>query len=430
VPPLVGNVFDTHLVDSLPVQRQVLAGLVCSSIRFFGDPPATSADAMRRKRRLTIICYLAREEFSPRGIRARELMRALQDEWAVDLIAGPERESQSDTLWPKRPWLQRRAASVASAFLLDKYEFSSRRELRRWVPQTDAALLIGFPFSPLAQGSRRLVHHRLRYVVDIGDPWALTALHPAVRGPALHRARRAERNMWMHASGAIVTTDAQAEALKDLFPRLPIVVRPNGCFANLATSSFDGAPRRGTNRVLRLAHFGEIYAARVDVVPFLGRLAQSGMWNGIEVHQFGPDRAAALAELPPLVRSISHAPRPWSDIIRTAREFDAAIAIGNLDPAQLPSKVIDYLVLSVPRIAITANPRLDAIARYVADKVGWLVVSPDDPEGPGRVLAHVQRSWSVEELRPPESESWQCVGQLISRFLDDVLTAPGRHLAH
>ena len=109
---------------------------------------------MPRKRRLTIICYLAREEFSPRGIRARELTRALQDEWEVDLVAGPERASQSDTLSPKRAWLQRRIAGVASAFLLDKYELSFRKELRRWIPQTDAALLIGFPFSPLALGSR------------------------------------------------------------------------------------------------------------------------------------------------------------------------------------------------------------------------------------------------------------------------------------
>ena len=136
------------------------------------------------------------------------------------------------------------------------------------------------------------------------------------------------------------------------------------------------SPARAFRRNLR---------ARVDVMPFLRRLSRSGMWKWIEVHQFGPDRTAALAEPPPRVKSVFHAPRPWSDVIGTTRDFDAAIAIGNLNPAQLPSKVIDYLVLPVPRIAITANPQLDATARYVADKVGWLVMSPDDPEGPGRV---------------------------------------------
>jgi hypothetical protein len=75
--------------------------------------------------------------------------------------------------------------------ILDRDELESARRFGRSVPQADAAILIGSPFSPMFWAARQLVRRRVPYVVDIGDPWALTNAKPAFPTPARARAARA-----------------------------------------------------------------------------------------------------------------------------------------------------------------------------------------------------------------------------------------------
>ena len=77
-----------------------------------------------------------------------------------------------------RRLLRRRGRELAELFLLDKHELWSRRRFRGWRPDCDAALLIGFPFSPLSEAARRLTAAEIPYVVDAGDPWVLTGPGP------------------------------------------------------------------------------------------------------------------------------------------------------------------------------------------------------------------------------------------------------------
>ena len=147
---------------------------------------------------------------------------------------------------------------------------------------------------------------------------------------------------------------------------------------------------------LHLGHFGRLYGPRIDVGGALNGLARSGRWRRVVVHQFGEverDRLDALAEE---VQVIIQPARPWREIQQAAAGLSAVLVVGNLSPAQLPSKVIDYLTLPAPRIALVRDGGADAIADYLRDKSGWLVAAADSPELAG------------QDQRPPRSPVDQC----------------------
>lgn len=380
----------------------------------------------RGSRRLVVVSYSGATALDPRGVRVKSLLPELRCDWNVTVISGPAGGKNSPALREGPPSRSRSlAAVVINALLLDKLEVWSKQRFRLWRPGADAALLVGAPFSPLAEASRRLIADRIPYIVDIGDPWALTALYPAVRSLALVRARRAETRMWSGAAGAITTTTLQAESLHSLFPNIPILVRPNGFNSADATVLRQSTHHLSTadsssGGVLRLAHFGNLYTPRLDLRCFLRHLAASRLWTGIEFHQFGFDSSSALANLPSGISALFHEPRPWREIVSLSKRFDAALVVGNRDPAQLPSKAANYLVLPIPRIAL-ARDGDSATARYVKDKPGWITVDPSDPSASSTIHHHVTSGWTSAELAPPPSESWDDVSSEIAAFVLRVL---------
>ena len=197
-----------------PAGRQFCAGLVMLHRSGYRAPPAASTNEMPRKRRLTIICCL------PRGKSSRRAESALANSRGLSGVNGKSTSS---------PGLSQVAVGhpVAEAGVASKAD--GRRsfrlpsgQVRALIPQgtspvssqTDAALLMGFPYHLSRWAPGVPLHHRVEIVRR--RCWRSLGVDPrlsaAVASAALHRARLAERNMWMHASGAIVTTDAQAEA--------------------------------------------------------------------------------------------------------------------------------------------------------------------------------------------------------------------------
>jgi hypothetical protein len=364
-----------------------------------------------------VVSYLAHDPFSPRGIRTQELVRAFRKRWEVELISGPapkNRVSSNGTA----PLSRRLGRGLSSATLIDRFEPWSCRQLANWSPRVDAALLIGFPFSTLAWGAKRLVARGIPYVADVGDPWILTARAPPARGVAAARSRRDEKNMWQSAAGAIVTTSGQAADLAAIFPDLAILVRPNG-YTGLTDTPDRSTSITRNDAVLRLAHFGTLSVCRISVTPFLTALARSGLWRRIEFHQFGSDWDAMLTDPPESVSVKFEPPRPWHEVAKDLRRFDAVVVVGNRDPRQLPSKVIDYLALPAPRIAITGDPRRDSTSEYLADKDGWLVIADDDPSAGRAVAGHLDACRGMR-LDPPMSESWPEVAHTVLRFFASV----------
>jgi hypothetical protein len=357
------------------------------------------------------VAFAADRPLSPRGERALAIAQAA------------ERIADTEVIWPVgRTGLRRRLRQLthlASPVVLDAWEPEAWWMMRRRRRRPDAALLVGFPFSAVYWGARWLVREGVSYVVDAGDPWALTE-SPDERLPSGQlRAARCERFIWRHASAAVVTTDMQADALRRLFPALPVVVRPNGY--RPAPLPAPAGSRPGSDRTLRLVHYGNLYGPRLDIAPLLSRLAASGEWDSVVFTQQGDDWTGALNQMPPTVRVQTGRQQPWNEVVAAATQHDLAVVVGNHNPATLPSKAVQYLTLPIPRLAVVGADPGNALTAYVRDKPGWLTLRWDAPKdaAAAAVAAHVRRAWTRDQLAPPPGESWDDVASA----LVDVLRA-------
>lgn len=363
-----------------------------------------------------MVSYLASSPFDARGVRTRRIIDALSLRWQVDLLAGPVPGPKAAQSLLRRGWdygLYRLHGTLA----MDSYETWSIRRLSRWRPHGDGALLIGYPFSPLAYAAYALRRSRIPYVVDVGDPWTLTARVLGTEPHSAWRGRRAERALWDAAAGAILTTAPQAAALAELFPTLPTLVRPNGYQEAVAVS----LPKRlpPPDDELHLGHFGRLYGPRIDIDGALSALVASGRWRRIVLHQFGDVARGTLDSVPTEVQVITQPARPWGEVRMAASRLSAVLVVGNRSRAQLPSKVVDYLTLPSPRIALVRDVETDAIAEYLKDKSGWLVAAANAHDLPDQIAAHLGRKWTSEELAPPAEEAWPQVAAQISRFIGE-----------
>jgi hypothetical protein len=214
-----------------------------------------------------------------------------------------------------------------------------------------------------------------------------------------------------------VTTRGQGDALRQLFPHLRVLVRPNG-YNTVDIESLP--PDRGQNKPdsseLRLVHYGSIHGQRVAFATIFERLVRSGNWSKITLYQYGPDWENALRSLPNDIKVEYRAPMSWSEVLGGADFFDAAIVIGWQNPAQMPSKTVQYLTLPIPRIAMSNPGEPDALVTYVEDKPGWAIVDAATNDAPAIIKAHLSRPWRATDLKAPEGESWEAVEGVLRDF--------------
>jgi hypothetical protein len=375
-------------------------------------------------RRLAVVSYLANDPLTPRGTRTKALLKALAGDWQIELHA-----SSAMHATPHRFGVVRQArkavARVSKRVILDPQEAWSARSFRSWRPEVDAALLIGWPMSPVAYAASRLHDAGIPYVVDVGDPWVLTNPGTNLRWPVSSRAAGAERALWEGASGAVLTTKVQADALRSLYPDLPILIRANG-YQDGGTSAVDQAPRGRAGHsddALKLVHFGTLYGVLLDVGTVLARLADSGRWREVEFAHYGHAWPGALDGASLKATVTTHQPVPWEQAMAISRDHDVAVVIGSqpIYRMRMPSKAVQYLTLPIPRVAITCGVEDDPLAQYLQGKPGWLCCAIDDPRLPELLAAHASRDWSPAELAPPPGESWPRVAEEVAGFVNSVL---------
>jgi Glycosyl transferase 4-like domain len=360
---------------------------------------------------------------SPRGQRTEHLVKALKRHGQVERV-GEKNIPQwlaGDGKRTKSSWYRRLARTLMSHVLIDKYEIIARQSLHRWTPSVDAAVLVGYPCSPLSFAAHKLVRYNVPYIVDIGDPWILTNPHPEGGWFQRWRATRLERKLWASARGVIVTTQGQGDALRRLFPHLHVLVRPNGYNSSEANCS---SPQPTFTEVpdneLRLVHYGSLYGARVNFAEIFKQLAGSGDWDKITLRQYGPDWEGALESVADSIEVDYRSPISWAEVLAEAHAFHAAIVIGWQNPTQMPSKTVQYLTLPIPRIAMVNSGDADALATYVADRPGWAVIDDKDRLAPEIVASHLSKPWRQIDLQAPESESWDAVEHALGDFVVDV----------
>ena len=383
---------------------------------------------MSADRQAIVVSFADGNRISPRVQRTERLVSALESEFdfRVERVPGaPGRASG-----PLKRTLPRRAARRAlRPLMLDPFEITARFTLRRWKPSARGAMLIGWPFSPIYIAASHLVAAGIPYVVDVGDQWALTARSPSLRSHLLarRRAESAETFLWRNAAAGVVTTERQAIALRALFPGLELLVRPNGYepAAEPAPSREEaGAAAEALEQAsppidgeLRLVQFGTVNPFKLSIGGWLSRLRQVAGLERVRFANYGAvDRPDLLQSDDPAVVIEVHEPVEWARACEIARGFDAAVVGANKNPAQLPSKSIQYLTLPIPRIGVTASSDPGELGAFAAQRPGFIAVDVDSREDVSRLISHLRRPWSDEELTPPAGDSWDAVARDVVGF--------------
>jgi hypothetical protein len=368
-------------------------------------------------RRATVVSFATGNPIWPRFQRTTHLASAFEREFEFRVERVPDPEQTGSFKGTPPPRLARKALRP---LVLDSFEIPARLALRDWTPSGRGALLIGWPFSPLYIAASRLLAAGIPYVVDAGDPWALTAPesnpYPWSRLVSQRRARAAEAFLWRHAAAGVVTTRTQASKLRALFPDLKLLVRPNG-YVTAAESIVDRVPANPVLSELRLVQFGSVNDSRLPIGDWLSTMREALGLTRVRFANYGHvDRPELVRTGDPAVVIEVHDPVDWGRARQLACSFDAAVVTANRYPGQLPSKAIQYLTLPVPRIALTSSSREDELGAFAAQAPGFLAVGIDSREDIRGLIARLRRPWSHRELRPPPGDSWAEVGREIVQF--------------
>ncbi len=380
---------------------------------------------MSADRQAIVVSFADGSRISPRVQRTERLVGALEGDFGfrVERLPGEPRRATG----PLKRTLPRRAARRAlRPLVLDSFEIAARLALRGWKPSARGALLIGWPYSPIYIAASQLVAAGIPYVVDVGDQWVLTARSPSLRSHLLarRRAEAAETFLWRHAAAGVVTTERQASALRALFPDLDLLVRPNGYepaagreeAAAAAPEALDQAspPIDGE---LRLVQFGTVNPFKISIGEWLARLRQVAGLTRVRFANYGSvDRPDLLQSDDLAVLIEVHEPVEWARACQIARGFDAAVVGANKNPAQLPSKAIQYLTLPVPRVAVTSASDPGELGAFAGQRPGFIAVDVESREDVSRLISHLRRPWSDEELSPPAGDSWDAVTRQVVGF--------------
>jgi hypothetical protein len=357
---------------------------------------------------------------SPRVQRTAHLTAALERDFEFRVTRVPEHLGQAaHQSRESRP--RGLARKALRPLVLDDLEIPARVVMRGWKPSGNGALLIGWPHSAIYVAATRLVAAGIPYVVDVGDPWWLTEAFDSPRLSrrlSVLRASAAETFLWRHAAAGVVTTETQAGNLRGLFPDLELLVRPNG-YLVADEPRVQGAPSdAGADEgELRLVHFGSINSARVPVGEWLSTLPGAAGIRRVRFANYGPvSRPDLLQTGHPAVALEVHHPVDWGRACQIARTCDAAVVVANANPAKLPSKAIQYLTLPVPRIALTVSRGRGELAAFAERRPGFIAVGLDSPEDIPRMVHHLGRAWSDEELSPGAGDAWSEVADEVVRF--------------
>lgn len=254
-------------------------------------------------------------------------------------------------------------------------------------------------------------------MLDLGDPWALTGRKPASKWRlAARRAQAAERFLWQHAAGGIVTTGAQETSLRALFPNLRLLCRPNGYTAVEEAGDLSRAASAPSPE-LRLVQFGAVYGERLPIGNWLSRLRCDAGLERLTFVNYGPVASPELLQVDdPGVTVEVRRPIAWEEAFKVSQKFDAAVVVGNLDPGQLPSKAIQYLTLPIPRIAVVGGRAGNELARFATERPGYVAVEVGAGDDLALAIDHVRRAWAPEELAPPASDSWPEAATEVAEF--------------
>ena len=245
---------------------------------------------------------------------------------------------------------------------------------------------------------------RLRWLVDLRDPWAGPVpsgwrSHPYLRSRLTWGTiARLERLVVRSASGVVTTTPELAEALRARYPQTAV-----SWVSNAADRELLPCRSRSPYPGLSIAHVGTLYGGR-DLTPVLRalrvfldrhpeaasdgtRLRCAGHAEGFRAA--GLQREIAALHLGRHVDLLGVVPR--GEAVDLLARSQLAVVLAQEQEVQVPAKLYEALATGIPTLVITDR---DSASGREAARLGAAVVEPHDVDAIVGVFASV---WSDGE---------------------------------
>lgn len=281
----------------------------------------------------------------------------------------------------------------------------------------DAMITVSDPFSSHMVGLElKEINKGLHWLVDIGDPFSFREDTPTNN----HRLYRnlnykVEKSIFEKADKVSVTTHSTKAKYAELFSDssskivvIPPVMNESGSLVNSDRVLSD-------NNRIKLVYVGTLYRAIRNpkfLLRLFDELGETSLKDNVELHFFGGcDNCKDMFE--PFLKShpkslYLHGIVERERVMQAMKEADILINIGNDNPYQLPSKVVEYAWLGKPVVNIHRLEN-DSSKSFLSDYPAILNIHDDDRKN---IFNQIDRLRAFIEslpydVEPKFLESWR-----------------------
>jgi glycosyltransferase involved in cell wall biosynthesis len=226
----------------------------------------------------------------------------------------------------------------------------------------DVIVTVSLPFTSHLVGLALKRRYEIPWVVDIGDPFSFMTKTPLNNHKLFKNLNaRSESQVLQIADAVTVTTEGtKYEYLKhfsSLISRKIIVIPP---LFSAPTKLNDFLPFFNDSKKIRLVFAGTLYRAIRDplaLLAFFRHLASTSLGSKVELHFLGVinDCKPCFDAYDDLLGSkiFLHGLVSRRQALQAMKEANVLVNLGNSTHFQLPSKVVEYVILGKPVLNIT-----------------------------------------------------------------------------
>jgi glycosyltransferase involved in cell wall biosynthesis len=371
-----------------------------------------------------------REHVSGVTVHVRERSRILNDrynDWKATRVRPAQKGSAAIDVGPTtRPFVSRVRGAVgrwlvfpdhARGWILKAARVA--RQLQRQI-DFDAVVTSGPPHSAHLAGLLATSGSRVRWYVDMRDPWT-TGMLPGMTMTFHPLLAKLESLVLRRACGIIANTSEFAESLRRAQPRLKVAWIPNGIdVESLPSNSGQKFPG------LSIAYVGTLYAGR-DLSPILQAMAGliaanpeamrelklrvAGHMNPLHAEHFKlQSEREGVSKFIDLLGVL-----PRVSALELLQRSHVAIVLAQNQPMQVPAKLYECMALGVPTLVIAEN---DSAAAREARRIGAWSREAADVASIRNLLVDL-RSSGQKQVRLAADISYEGISRQMNDFLSE-----------
>lgn len=258
---------------------------------------------------------------------------------------------------------------------------------------------VSLPFSSHCIGHELKKRFSLPWLADVGDPFEL-GKNDLKSSSRVER----EKDILNHSDIITVTNHSLAVIYKSTLRNHSQSVAIVGPMSSPLIGNTPVQHQRQAKAPLKFGYFGTFYRNVREpeiLIEGINLLVKNWSKTEVELHLYGDIKSHFLNQIQTQlssarVRLISHSNIARSEVIKTMRDFDVLLSVGNKSINQIPSKVIDY-VISLRPILHFSYVSKDTVVDYLEANPLFVQFNSDDVDSTKINLIELIDEYQIHE---------------------------------